>query len=102
MEQQTGSKLAKEYMKAVYCHLAYVTYMQNASGKMPGWMKHKLGSRLLEGISITLYMQIRPLMTEREDEQKSLLLKVKYENEKAGLKLNIQKKRIMSSRRITS
>ena len=42
MEQWTGSKLRKEYVKAVYCHLAYLTYMQSASCKMPGWMKHKL------------------------------------------------------------
>ena len=46
MEQQTGSKLGKEYVKAVYCHPAYLTYMQSASWKMPGWMKHKLESRL--------------------------------------------------------
>ena len=46
MVQQTGSKLGKEYDKAVYCHPAYLTYMQSASCKMPGWMKHKLESRL--------------------------------------------------------
>ena len=46
MEQQTGSKLEKEYVKAVYCHPAYSTYMQSASYKMPGWMKHKLESRM--------------------------------------------------------
>ena len=40
MEQQTGSKLGKEYVKAVYCHPAYLTYMQSTSGDMPGWMKH--------------------------------------------------------------
>ena len=48
MEQQTGSKSGKEYVKAVYCHPAYLTYMQNASCEMPGWMKHKLESRLQE------------------------------------------------------
>ena len=47
MEQQTGSKLVKEYVKAVYCHPAYLTYMQSISGEMLGWMKHKLESRLL-------------------------------------------------------
>ena len=47
MEQQTGSKLGKEYAKAVYCHPAYLTYMQSTSCEMPGWMKHKLESRLL-------------------------------------------------------
>ena len=52
MEQQTGSKLGKEYIKAVYCHLAYLTYMQSTSCEMPNWMKHKLESRLLGEISI--------------------------------------------------
>ena len=47
MEQQTGSKSGKEYVKAVYCHPAYLTYMQTTSCEMPGWMKHKLESRLL-------------------------------------------------------
>ena len=46
MEQQTGSKLGKEYVKIVYCHPAYLTYMQSSSYEMPGWMKHKLESRL--------------------------------------------------------
>ena len=48
MEQQTGSKLGKKYVKAVYCHPAYSTYMQSTSFEMPGWMKFKLESRLLE------------------------------------------------------
>ena len=62
MEQQTGSKLGKGYDKAVYCHPAYLTYMQSRSCEMPGWMKHKLESRLSAEISITLYMQmISPL-----------------------------------------
>ena len=52
MEQQTGSKLGKEYIKAVYCHPAYLTYMQSTSYEMPGWMKHKLESRILGQISI--------------------------------------------------
>ena len=50
MEQQIGSKLGKEYVKALYCHLAYLTYKQSTSYKMPGWMKHKLESRLLREI----------------------------------------------------
>ena len=58
MEQQTGSKLGKEYIKAVYYHLAYLTYMQSTSCKMPGWMKQKLESRLPGEISITLDMQM--------------------------------------------
>ena len=48
MEQRTGSKLGKEYIKAVYCHPAYLTYMQSTLFEMPGWMKHKLESRLWE------------------------------------------------------
>ena len=53
MEQQTGSKSGKEYVKAVYCHPAYLTYMQSTSDEMPGWIKHKLESRFLGEISIT-------------------------------------------------
>ena len=53
MEQQTGSKLGKEYIKAVYCHPAYLTYMQSTSCEMPGWMNHKLESRMLREILIT-------------------------------------------------
>ena len=62
MEEQTGSKLGKEYIKAVYCHPAYLTYMQSKSWEMLGWMKHKLESRLLGEISIMSDMQmISPL-----------------------------------------
>ena len=53
MEQWAGSKLGKEYNKAVYCHPAYLTYMQSTSRKMPGWMNHKLESRLPGEISAT-------------------------------------------------
>ena len=58
MEQQTGSKLGKEYVKTVYCHSAYLTYMQSTSCEMLGWMKHKLESRLLGEKAITLDMQM--------------------------------------------
>ena len=58
MEQRTGSKLGKEYVKVVYYHSAYLTSMQSMSCKMPGWMKHKLKSRLLGEISITSDMQM--------------------------------------------
>ena len=58
MEQQTGSKLGKEYVKAVYCHSAYLTYIQSKSCKMMGWMNHKLESRLPGEISAALYMQM--------------------------------------------
>ena len=57
---QTGSKLRKKYVKAVYCHPAYLTYMQSTSCDMPGWMKHKLESRLLGEISINSDMQMTP------------------------------------------
>jgi len=60
MEQQTGPKLGKEYIKAVYCHFAYLTYVQSTSCEMPGWMKHKLESRLPGEISITSDMQMTP------------------------------------------
>ena len=59
-EQQTGSKLVKEYIKVVYCHPVYVTYMQGTSYEMLGWMKHKLESRLPGEISITSDMQMIP------------------------------------------
>ena len=58
MEQQTGSKLGKKYIKAVYSHPVYLTYMQSTSCKTPGWMKHKLESRLMGEISIISDMQI--------------------------------------------
>ena len=60
MEQPTGSKLGKEYNKAVYCHPAYLTYMQNTSREMLGWINHKLESRLLGEISATSDMQMIP------------------------------------------
>ena len=58
--EQTGSKLGKEYVKAVYCHPVYLTYMQSTSCEMPGWMKHKVESRLPGEISITSDMQMTP------------------------------------------
>ena len=60
MEQRTGSKLGKEYVKAVYCHTAYLTYMQSTLSKIPGWMKHKLESRLPGEISTTSDIQMIP------------------------------------------
>ena len=88
---QTGSKLGKEYIKAVYCHPAYLIYMQSASWETQGWKKHKLESRLLEEISITSDMQMTPPIMAESEELKSLLMKVKEESEKVGLKLNTQK-----------
>jgi len=66
MEQQTDSKSAKEYAKAVYCHPAYLTYMESISWEMPGWMKHKLESRFPEEISIISDMQITPPLWQKE------------------------------------
>ena len=99
--EQTGSKLGKEYIKAVYCHPAYLTYMQSTSFEMPGWMKHKLESRIARRNSNNLrYADDTTLMAESE-ELKRLLMKVKEEKEKAGLKLNIQKTKIMAPSPIT-
>ena len=61
MEKQTGSKLGKEYDKAVYCHSAYLTYVQSTSYEMPGWMKNKVECRFPGGISTTSNMQTIPL-----------------------------------------
>ena len=58
MEQQTGSKLGREYVKAIYCHPAYLTYMLNTSREILGWMTHKLESRLPEEISISADTQM--------------------------------------------
>ena len=82
MEQRTGSKFGKEYIKAVYCHPDYLTYMQSISCEVLGWMKHKLESRWPGEKSIT---SDTTLMAESEEELKRLLMKVK-ESEKAGLK----------------
>ena len=70
IEQQTGYKLGKEYGKAVYCHPAYLTYTQSTSCKMPGWMKHKLESRLSEEISITSDMQMTPPLWQKAKRNK--------------------------------
>ena len=103
MEQHTGSKLGKEYIvKVVYCHPAYLTYMQSTSWEILDWMKHKLESRWLGEISNNLrHADDTTLMAERE-ELKSILMKVKEESEKTGLKFNIQKTKIMTSSSITS
>ena len=100
MKQQTGSKLGKEYIKAVYGHSAYSTSMQSTSWETLGWRKHKLESRLPGEISIT--SDDTTLMAESKEELKSPLMKVKEESEKVGLKLTIQKTKIMASDPITS
>ena len=95
MEQLTGSKLVKEYDKTVYCHPVYLIYMQSTSCEMPHWINHKLESRFLG--EIFRYEDNTILRAEGEEELRSLLMKVKEKSEKAGLKLNIQKMKIMAS-----
>ena len=103
LKQQTGSKLGKMYVKVVYCHPAYLIYMQSTSCEMPGCMKHKLESILLgRNINNLRYADDTTLMAESKEELKSLLMEVKDESEKADLKLNIQKTKIMVSSPITS
>ena len=89
LEQQTDSKSGKENIKVVYCHLAYLTYMQSTSCEMPGWMMHKLESRLPGEISITSDMQMTPPLWQKMKRNERTSMKVKEESEKAGLKLNI-------------
>ena len=103
MKQWTGSKLEKECIKAVYCHPTYLIYMQSTLCRMLGWMKHKLESRFSEEISITFrYADDTTLMAEREEEVLSLLMKVKQQSAKAGLKLNILKTKNRAYGPITS
>ena len=81
---------------------AYLTYMQSTSCEMPNWVKHKLESSCREKFSNFRYADDTTLMSESKEELKSLLMKVKEESEKASLKLNIQKPKIMASGLITS
>ena len=98
MEQQTGSKLGKEYVKAIYCHTAYLTYIQSSSCEMPGWMNPQAGIKFTgRNINNLRNADDTSLMAESEEELKSPL-KVKEETEKAGLILN----KIMTSSPITS
>ena len=80
MEQMAGSKLGKEYNKAVCCHPVYLTYMQSTSCAMLGWMKHKLESRFAgRNINNLRYADDTTLVAESEEELKSLLTRVKEE-----------------------
>ena len=80
MEQLTGSKLGKECHKAVYCHCAYLTCMQNASCELPSWINHKLESRSPGEILTTLDIQMTStLMAESAEELKDLVMNVKEE-----------------------
>ena len=97
-EQWTASKLGKEYAKAIYCHLDYLTYIQSTSCKMPAWINHKLARRNINNLR---YADDTTLMAKNEEKLKSLLMRVKEETEKSGLKFNIQKTEILASSPIT-
>ena len=92
----------KEYIKAVYCHPAYLTYLQSTSREMLGWKSTSWNQDCLGNINNLRYADDTTIMAESEEELKSLLMKVKVESEKVGLKLNIQNMRIMASGPITS
>ena len=103
MEQQTSSKLGKEYVKAVYCHLAYLTYMQSTSCKNARLDDSQAGIKIAgRNINNLRYADDATLMAESKEKLKSLLMRVKEESQKAGLKLNNQKTKIMVSGPITS
>ena len=95
-------KIGKEDIKAVCCHPAYLTYMQRASCRMPDWMNQSWNQDCWGKNSNNLRHADNTLMAESEKELKSLLMRVKEECEKASLKLNIQKAKIMASSSITS
>ena len=105
MEQWTGSKLGKEHIKVVYCHPAYLTYMQSTScefihaGLNEAQTRIKIARRNINNLR---YADDTTLMAESEEELKSLLMIEKEESEKVGLKLNIQKTKITASSPITS
>ena len=101
MEQQTGSKQEKEYVKAVYCHPAYLyaEYIMRNAGLEEAQAGIKIAGRNINNLT---YADGTTLMEENEEELKSLLMKVKEESEKVGLKLNIQETKIMASGPITS
>ena len=86
MEQQTSSKLGKEYVKAEYCHPAYLTYMQSTSCEMLGWIKHRLESRLPGEITITSDMQITPPLWQKAKKTKEPLDKSERGEQKGWLK----------------
>ena len=104
MEQQTSSKLGKEYVKAVYCDPAYLTYMQKECIMRNARLDEAQAGIKIAGRNINnrRYADDTTLMAESKKELKNLLMNVKEESEKAGLKLNIQKTKIMTSGPITS
>ena len=102
MEKQIGSKLGKEYVKAVFCHLVYLTYAEYIM-RNTGLEEAQAGIKIARrNINNLRYADDTTLKAESEEELKSLLMKVKEESEKVALKLNIQKTKIMASGPITS
>ena len=100
--EQTGSKSGKEYLKAVYSYPAYLTYTQSTSWEMPGLDEAQAGIKIVgRNINNLRYANDTTRMA-KSKELKSLLMKVKEESEKVGLKLNVQKTKIMASGPITS
>ena len=100
--EQTGSKLGKKYIKAAYCHPVYLTHIQSPSWEILGWMKPQAGTTISgRNINYLRYADDTTLMAESEEELKSLLMKVKVQSGKVGLKLNIQKTKITASGPIT-
>ena len=98
VEWWTGSKLGKEYIKAVYCHPAYLTYMQSTSWETLGLEEAQAGIKIAgRNINNLRYADDTTLMSESEEKLKTLLIRVKEEGEKYGLKLTILKTKIMSS-----
>ena len=103
IKQWTGSKLGKEYDKGIYCHPAYLTCMQSTSCETLGSMTSQAGIKIAgRNINNLRYSDGTTLMAESKEELKSLLMRVKEESEKAGLKLYIQKTKIMASGSITA
>ena len=104
MEQRTGSKLGRKYIKAVHSHPAYLTYMQSTSWEMLDWMNEAQAGIKIAGRNINnlRYADDTTIMAESKEELKNLLMKVKEESEKAGLKLNFQRTKNMASGPITS
>ena len=85
MEQQTGSKLGKEYVKAIYCHSAYLTYMQSTSYELPGWKSTSWNQDCRRNINNHIHADDITFMAKSDEVLKSLLMRVKEESEKAGL-----------------
>ena len=103
MEQQTGYKLGKEYLKAIHCHPAYLTYMQTTSCEMLGWIEPQAGIRIAgRNINNLRNADNTNLMAKSKNELKSFFMNVNEDSEKPGLKLRIQKRKIMASSPITS